>query len=350
MPSVPVQLLLKFDPPMITIVYHFEEKEHDKYFHDILVEKRLLESLSEEDLTSHLYVTEAYYFNPKQIKRPQILRLVRKLKEGMLAKQQERRKNFFQRKRFVNYDQTQADEASEGEGNIAPGNKGGLVEFDEDPVIAGSRNSRSPPQHAPIQHSHSPQPVHPHHGPHHLGGVGIDGADMRRPGNKLPPLETGAKAVPFEPVRKSLPEEAQIPLKNQHIQQHQNSNAKSNGYDDLLEMQDFEEEQYEEHAVNPQQQFGEVPQAMVAPHFDGGADPAHGGFELGGEAAGEEEPEEESVYIKDNVVMRRIQIEGEDQEYLMDPEGNIYDMQGNFIGTANAQELEEMEEDGNTID
>jgi hypothetical protein len=62
------------------------------------------------------------------------------------------------------------------------------------------------------------------------------------------------------------------------------------------------------------------------------------------EGAGDQE-EEESVYIKDNVVMRRIQIEGEDQEYLMDPEGNIYDMQGNFIGTANANELEEMEED-----
>ena len=43
--------------------------------------------------------------------------------------------------------------------------------------------------------------------------------------------------------------------------------------------------------------------------------------------------------------MRRIQIEGEDEEYLMDPEGNIYTMQGNFIGTANANELEEMEED-----
>jgi len=29
----------------------------------------------------------------------------------------------------------------------------------------------------------------------------------------------------------------------------------------------------------------------------------------------------------------------------MDPEGNIYDMQGNFIGTANANELEEMEDE-----
>ena len=30
------------------------------------------------------------------------------------------------------------------------------------------------------------------------------------------------------------------------------------------------------------------------------------------------EGEEESIYMKDNVVMRRIQIEGEYQDYLMD--------------------------------
>jgi hypothetical protein len=33
--------------------------------------------------------------------------------------------------------------------------------------------------------------------------------------------------------------------------------------------------------------------------------------------------------------MRRIQIEGENEEYLMDEEGNIFTMQGKFIGTAN---------------
>jgi hypothetical protein len=38
------------------------------------------------------------------------------------------------------------------------------------------------------------------------------------------------------------------------------------------------------------------------------------------------EGEDDSVYIKGDIVMRRIQIEGEDQEYLMDPEGNIYDL------------------------
>jgi hypothetical protein len=32
----------------------------------------MLETMSDEDITSHLYVTEAYYFNPKQIKRQQV--------------------------------------------------------------------------------------------------------------------------------------------------------------------------------------------------------------------------------------------------------------------------------------
>ena len=31
--------------------------------------------------------------------------------------------------------------------------------------------------------------------------------------------------------------------------------------------------------------------------------------------------------------LKRIQIEGEEEEFLMDMEGNIYDLKGNFIGT-----------------
>ena len=46
----------------------------------------------------------------------------------------------------------------------------------------------------------------------------------------------------------------------------------------------------------------------------------------------------------DGVVMRMIHIEGEDQQYLMDPSGRIFDMQANFIGTANTQGLEELEQ------
>ena len=40
--------------------------------------------------------------------------------------------------------------------------------------------------------------------------------------------------------------------------------------------------------------------------------------------------------------MRVIQIEGEENQYLMDPKGHIYDMNANFIGTADTQGLEDM--------
>lgn len=58
----------------------------------------------------------------------------------------------------------------------------------------------------------------------------------------------------------------------------------------------------------------------------------------------EPEGEGEPVYMIDGVVMRLIQIEGEEQQYLMDPEGRIFDMDANFIGTANTQGLEELEQ------
>lgn len=52
-----------------------------------------------------------------------------------------------------------------------------------------------------------------------------------------------------------------------------------------------------------------------------------------------EESEEDDVIDIDNPDdlaakgLKRIQIEGEEEEYLMDLDGNIYDLRGNFIGT-----------------
>jgi hypothetical protein len=69
-PSVPTKLLLKYNPPKLTMVYHFEQKSNEEYFHEIPIDKKLLLSKSAEEIVSHLYVTEAYYFNPKQVKRP----------------------------------------------------------------------------------------------------------------------------------------------------------------------------------------------------------------------------------------------------------------------------------------
>ncbi len=64
-PSVPTKIAIRYDPPMITIVYHFEQKQGDLYYHNIYLDKNKLANNSTEDIVSHLYVTEAYYFNPK---------------------------------------------------------------------------------------------------------------------------------------------------------------------------------------------------------------------------------------------------------------------------------------------
>ena len=56
----------------MTIIYHFENRENDQYFHDVLIDKNMLESESDDDIVSHLYMSEGYYFNPKVLKRKQV--------------------------------------------------------------------------------------------------------------------------------------------------------------------------------------------------------------------------------------------------------------------------------------
>jgi hypothetical protein len=82
-PSVPTQLMVKYEPPKITLVYHFEKKSNDQYYHDMSLERDFLEQSSTEDIVSHLYVTEGYYLNPKQVKRAQLIRLVNMMKQNL---------------------------------------------------------------------------------------------------------------------------------------------------------------------------------------------------------------------------------------------------------------------------
>ena len=75
-PSVPTQLMIKYNPPKMTIVYHFVQTSNQQFYHDIPLDREMLLNKSADDVVSHLYVTEAYYFNPKQVKRSQLLRLI----------------------------------------------------------------------------------------------------------------------------------------------------------------------------------------------------------------------------------------------------------------------------------
>ena len=76
LPSVPTQLMVKYSPPKITLVYHFEKRSNEQYYHEILLDEKMVESDSTEDVVSHLYIKEPYYLDPKRVKRDQLLRLV----------------------------------------------------------------------------------------------------------------------------------------------------------------------------------------------------------------------------------------------------------------------------------
>ena len=50
---------------------------------------------------------------------------------------------------------------------------------------------------------------------------------------------------------------------------------------------------------------------------------------------------ENSIIEHNGQKFKRVQIEGENQEYLMDEEGNIFDLEFNFIGQANGSDEED---------
>ena len=76
---------------------------------------------------------------------------------------------------------------------------------------------------------------------------------------------------------------------------------------------------------------------ILAAYKKGGG--VQGLLEDGAEA---EATEENSIIEHNGQKFKRVQIEGENQEYLMDEEGNIFDLEFNFVGQANGSD----EEDG----
>jgi len=80
-----------------------------------------LEQSSVEDVVSHLYVTEAYYLNPKQVKRAQLKKLVQMIQNSLQSKKPtNRRKNFFERKRLINYDAENYNQSNEKRHSTTP--------------------------------------------------------------------------------------------------------------------------------------------------------------------------------------------------------------------------------------
>ena len=69
-PCIPLKFCLKFDPPKITLIYQFQsqtgkEMSSEQYYHEMLIEKNKIETQTEDDICSYLFMAEGYYLDPK---------------------------------------------------------------------------------------------------------------------------------------------------------------------------------------------------------------------------------------------------------------------------------------------
>mmetsp|Transcript_19088 Transcript_19088/g.18219 ORF Transcript_19088/g.18219 Transcript_19088/m.18219 type:complete len:332 (+) Transcript_19088:7-1002(+) len=305
MPCEPLQFYVKYDPPKITLVYHFERNKKDQYFHDINLDRKTLETSSDEDICNLIYVTEAYYFDPKKIKRQQIIGLIRRLKEELRKNKMDNqtnpreeghgaKKNFLERK-GINNDMIKNFQDNEYEDDFDMdsnrlGGQANKQNYEEDPFIQGKGQGSSPQQ------------------------------DMRRPvqgtlnqGNNYDQrfVEGNLMGMGDQYNEGVGSQRNQNLVSDSNSQNRDSSEKKKNPtYDDLF--QEFTDEQ------DPQT-----------------AQPNNNNEEDGKEQNPDNAAQKE---------LRRIQIEGEDEEYQMDEDGNIYDLLGNFIGVANPDEIEELAE------
>lgn len=113
---------------------------------------------------------------------------------------------------------------------------------------------------------------------------------------------------------------------------------------EYLSNEEFDQSQDDPNGVDPNQQYMMDSNGNIQLAFDEGQNDS----QIEGQSESQIEGEEVFDLNEDELEARglkKIQIEGEEDEFLMDNEGNIYDLAGNFIGTTN----EDGEEEGSQL-
>ena len=146
LPAIPIYCAAKYKPPTIAVVYNIKNGQKNKkggpkkYVHEIKIkfeDKKNLygNPIDIERLCDDLLRKEPTYLNPFYIGRDKVLNLLNKLHNVYLGKapspkqappaatagglDPNRKKNFLERKRFVNYEENQdADKEGENDFNL----------------------------------------------------------------------------------------------------------------------------------------------------------------------------------------------------------------------------------------
>ena len=282
-PCVPDKFLIKFDPPKIWVVYHFKDhSEKDQYWRDIPLE---MESNSTADtVTEFLFKEHSYYFDSSLVGNDQVKRLVQ-----MIINKGDK-----------------AEKSKESTSSKPKSNR----------LMRDIENARK-----------------------------LDTSDELKALPKKGQLEPlkGAPKGKLEPIAKK--EDEGIDLldlgdndagkKNEDKKEDKKEAKIDDNYDFDFEFEDPPKKE-DGSKVPPNPNLKEA-----KPKKEENVEEKKPVEKKEEKADGEEE----EYIVIDGKRFREIQIEGEEEEFLMDDDGNIYDKEGQYIGTAKDGGEEEEEED-----
>ena len=169
----------------------------------------------------------------------------------------------------------------------------------------------------------------------------------------------------FKQAKEEIEEHASDNDKKEQIQldsppkkvvgQNQGENGEEIGDDSAIDLNGLTESELkaiQRQTENEIGNFGGVQQQEASEEDQNNDDELNGGLpvqNVDNAAEIEADEDDEDVIDVDNPEdlarkgLRRIQIEGDEQEYLLDNEGNIYNLQGEFIGTTGDDDEEQQE-------
>lgn len=300
-PAVPDKFLIKYDPPKICVVYHFKDHNaKDQYWRDIPLE--VDNDSTAKGVTDLLFKEHSYYFDSSLITTSQVEKLI----QMVIKKNSENRRS--------------------------ENMKAGAIVPDRSPIAPNKGNSK-------IAQSLEQARQYDQQMDTSLPKVKKGALEPLKndPKKKLEPIENSKKNDMDDFDFLGLGDDGKKDTKKDTKKENKNDNGIDDNYDFDFEFEDVSKPEDGSKMPPVEAPKPEEKKMEVVKDKKAGEQPNNS----------EEKTEEDEYIIIDGKRFREIQIEGEEDEYLMDDDGNIYDKEGQYIGTAKdgGDEEEETEED-----
>lgn len=280
---IPTNFGLKYNPPKLGIQYYFKENPKATFVHEVSMDH--VANKKTEEVINELFTKHKKFIDPKVVSRNQLENLMERLKSN------------------VSKQGTTKDKP------ISNGNANNKVEGEKENI----NNNKSGKKEV------VPKPVNDDH---------WDSEENDHP---------NADLMNSQPLDRDM-----FGGSKKEEQKHHDKNF-------MLDDFDFGNE--DQKISDAHDMFDGLEDDLVEKdnkHIDSNRDDEKDLHHFGNEDADEDESDAIDIDNEEELAARglkKIQIEGEEEEYLMDAEGNIYNLNGDFIGTTNGNEEEEGEDE-----